>query len=89
MKTHMFSISMGGFDILLSMKWIYTLGSITMDYQELYMIFTQDTHSYTLKGLQEVSLEIIISHRMGKLLKKGHHGVIFQFNSIKVTQQVS
>jgi hypothetical protein len=48
LKTHMFSISMGVCDIVLGVEWIHTLGPITMDYQELYMSFTQDSHSYTL-----------------------------------------
>jgi hypothetical protein len=52
LKTHMFSIAMGGCDIVLGVEWIHTLGPITMDYQELYMSFTQDAHTYTLKGLQ-------------------------------------
>jgi hypothetical protein len=52
LKTHMFSISMGGCDIVLGVEWIHTLGLITMDYQELYMRFTQDAHTYTLRGLQ-------------------------------------
>jgi len=60
-----------------------------MDYQELYMSFTQYAHSYTLKGLQACSPEIISSHRMEKLLKKGHHGVIVEFNAIQVTEHTS
>ena len=48
LKTHMFSIKMGGCDIILGVKWICTLGPIKMDYQELYMIFTQEAHTYTL-----------------------------------------
>jgi len=75
LKSHMFSISMGGCDSVLGVEWIRTLGSITMDYQELYMRFTQESHPYTL-----------ISHGMEKILKKGHHGVIDQFNSIQVTE---
>jgi hypothetical protein len=33
LKNHMFSISMGGCDIVLGVKWLHTLGPITMDYQ--------------------------------------------------------
>jgi hypothetical protein len=60
-----------------------------MDYQELYMSFTQDAHPYTLRGLQAGSPKIIISHKMEKILKKGHHGVIDQFNSIQVNERAS
>jgi len=46
LKTHMFAIAMGGWDIVLGVEWLRTLGKITMDYQELYMRFTQDAHLY-------------------------------------------
>jgi hypothetical protein len=89
MKTHMFSIFMGGGDIVLGVEWLHTLGLITMDYQELYMSFTQKSHPYTLRGLQAGSPETISSHRMEKIFKKGHHGVISQFNSIQVIEYAS
>jgi hypothetical protein len=62
---------------------------ITMYYQELYMRFTQASHPCALRGIQADSLEIINSHRMEKLFKKGHHRVISQFNSIQVTEHAS
>jgi len=52
LKTHMFAIEMGGCDIVLGAKWLRTLGLVTMDFEELYMSFTQDSHTHTLKGLQ-------------------------------------
>ena len=48
LKNHMFSISMGGYDILLGVEWLRTLEMITMDYQDLYMSFTQEARTYTL-----------------------------------------
>jgi hypothetical protein len=47
-KTHMFFISMGACDIVLGVEWLHKLGSITMDYQELYMSFSQYAHTFTL-----------------------------------------
>jgi hypothetical protein len=89
LKTHMFSIAMGVCDIVLGVEWIRTLGSITMDYRELYMSFTQEAHTYTLRRLQAGSPKIISSHRMEILLKKGHHGVIAELHAIQVTDQGS
>jgi hypothetical protein len=89
LKTHILFISIGGCNILLGVEWLHTLGSITMDDPELYMRFTQESHPYTLRGLQAGSPKIINSHRMEKLLKKGHHGVISHFNSIQVIKQAS
>eukprot|EP00253_Pinus_taeda_P012985 PITA_12985 len=86
LKTHMFAIHMGGCDIVLGADWLRTLGPITMAFQELYMIFKQNNHTHTLRGLQVGAPSIIISHRMEKLLKKGNHGVVAQFNAIQVVE---
>eukprot|EP00253_Pinus_taeda_P011630 PITA_11630 len=86
LKTHMFSIHMGGCDIVLNADWLRTLGPITMDFQELYMIFKQNNYTHTLRGLHAGAPSIISSHRMEKLLKKGNHGVVAQFNSIQVVE---
>eukprot|EP00253_Pinus_taeda_P010028 PITA_10028 len=83
LKTHMFSIHIGGCDIVLGADWLHTLGPITMDFQELYMSFKQNNHTHTLRGLQVGAPSIISSHKMEKLLKKGNHGVVAQFNVIQ------
>eukprot|EP00253_Pinus_taeda_P032665 PITA_32665 len=80
LKTHMFAIHMGGCDIVLSVEWLYTLGPITMDFHELYMSFKQNNSTHTL---QVGAPSVINSHRMEKLLKKGHHGLVVQFNAIQ------
>eukprot|EP00253_Pinus_taeda_P025087 PITA_25087 len=89
LKTHMFSIHMGGCDIVLGAEWLCTLGPITMDFKELYMSFEQNNSTHTLRGLQVGAPSIISSHRMEKLLKKGHHGVIAQFNAIQAVEPKS
>jgi len=86
LKTHMFAIHMGGCDIVLGAEWLRTLGPITMDFQELYMSFKQNNSTHTLRGLQAGAPSVINSHRMEKLLKKGHHGVVAQFNAIQVVE---
>eukprot|EP00253_Pinus_taeda_P005714 PITA_05714 len=86
LKTHMFAIHMGGCDIVLGVDWLRTLGPITMDFQELYMSFKQNNYTHTLHGLQAGAPSIISSHRMEKLLKKGNHGVVAQFNAIQAVE---
>ena len=39
LKSHMFSIDMGGCDIVLGVEWLRTLGPILMDFKELTMQF--------------------------------------------------
>ena len=43
------------------------------------MSFEKDSHIHTLKCIQVIPLDIIISHHMENPLKKGHLGIIAQF----------
>jgi hypothetical protein len=70
LKSHMFSIDMGGCDIVLGAKWIRTLGPIFMDFKKLTMQFDQEGQQYKFQVIFVGSLEIISSHRMEKMLKK-------------------
>ena len=80
--THIFSIDMGGCDIVLRGEWICRLGPITINFKELYLSFTHNSHTYTCKRIPIGSPKIISSRRMEQLLKKGHLGVVAKFNAI-------
>jgi hypothetical protein len=56
-----------------------------MDFKELTMQFNQEGHQYKFQGITAGSPEVISSHRMEKLLKKGHSGVIAQLHAIHAT----
>lgn len=83
LKIHMFSIDMGGCDIVFGVEWLRTLNPITMDFKELYMSFVKDSHTHTLQGIKANPLEIISSHHMEKLLKEGDCGIIDEFHAIQ------
>jgi hypothetical protein len=89
LKSHMFSIDMGGCDIVLGVEWLHTLGPITMDFKELYMSSNRMDNQYKFQGITTGSPEIISSHRMEKLLKKGHSGIISQFHAIQAVETPS
>jgi hypothetical protein len=82
----MFAIDMGGCDIVLGAEWLRTLGPILMDFKELNMQFDQAGHQYKFQGITVGSPEVISSHRMEKMLKKGHFGVIAQLHVIQATE---
>jgi hypothetical protein len=86
LKSHMFAIDMGGCDIVLGVDWLRTLGPILMDFKNLTMQFDQEGHQYKFQGIIVGSPEVISSHRMEKLLKKGHSGVIAQLHAIQATE---
>jgi hypothetical protein len=56
-----------------------------MDFKYLTMQFDEEGHKYKFQGITADSPEIISSHRMEKILKKGHSGVIP--NSMPYKQQ--
>jgi hypothetical protein len=85
----MFAIDMGGCVIVLGVDWLRTLGPIFMDFKELTMQFDQEGHQYKFQGITVSSPDIITSHRMEKLLKKGHSGVISQLHVIQATKTPS
>jgi hypothetical protein len=89
MKSHMFSIDMGGCSIVLGTEWLRTLGPILMDFKELTMQFDQEDQQYKFQGIVVVSLEIISSHHMEKLLKKDHSVIIAQLHAIQATETPS
>jgi len=86
LKSHMFSINMGGCDIVLGADWIRTLGPILMNFKDLTMKFDQEGHQYKFQGITVGSLDIISSHRMENMLKKGHFGVITQLHAIQAIE---
>jgi hypothetical protein len=89
LKSHMFVIDMGGCDIVLGENWLRTLGPILMDFKDLTMQFDQEGHQYKIQGIIASSPEIISSHCMEKMLKKGHFGVISQLHVIQATETPS
>jgi hypothetical protein len=50
------------------------------------MQFDQGGHQYKFQGITAGSHEVISSHRMEKLLKTGHSGVIAQLHAIQATE---
>jgi hypothetical protein len=70
LKYHMFSIDMGGCDIVLGVDWLRNLGPIPMDFKELTMQFDQEGQKYNIQFIIVSSPEIISSHRMENMLKR-------------------
>jgi hypothetical protein len=85
LKSHMFAIDMGGCDIVLGAVCLRNLGPILMDFKALTMQFDQEGQ-YKFQGIMTGSPEVISSHRMEKLLKKGHSSVISQLHAIQTTK---
>jgi hypothetical protein len=53
------------------------------------MQFQQEGQQYKFQGITTGSPEIISSHRMENLLKKGHSSIISQLHSIQIVETPS
>jgi hypothetical protein len=89
LKSHLFSIDMGGCDIVLGVVWLRNLGPILMDFKELTIQFNQEGHQYEFQGIIISSHEIISYHLMENMLKKGHSSVISQLHAIQAKETPS
>ena len=80
----MFSIPMGGVDVVLGVQWLQSLGTITFNFQELFLNFIWEGKEIELRGIIGKPRNIIISNEMTKLLKKEQRGIIAQLCKLEV-----
>jgi hypothetical protein len=85
----MISIQMGGVDVVLGVQWLQSLGTMALNFQDLFMRFSLEGKEIELRGIQGKPSKVISSNSMTKLLKKGHHGVIAQLCSLDVQTSIS
>jgi hypothetical protein len=85
----MISIQMGGVDLVLGVQWLQPLGTVALNFQDLFMRFSSKSKEVELRGIQGKPSKVISSNSMTKLLKNGHHGVIVQLSSIYVQTFIS
>ncbi len=86
LDTPMYAVSMGVADIILGVQWLTTLGTIEMNFQELFMRFQSKGKVVELRGLKAKSSQMVSSHQMQKFLKKGVDGFVAQLCSLEVSQ---
>jgi hypothetical protein len=64
LKSHMFSIEMGGCDIVLGVEWLCTLGHRHHGFQGVIHELPAVGHCYTFQGITTGYLKIVSSHHM-------------------------
>jgi hypothetical protein len=78
MNIPIISIPMGGFDVVLGLQWLQSLGTMDFNFQEIFMKFSLEGKEIELRGITGKPSKVISSNGMKKLLKNGHQGVIVQ-----------
>jgi hypothetical protein len=84
MNSPMISIAMGGVDVVLGIQWLKSLGTMSFNFQELFMKFSLEGKEIELRGIIGKPSKVIISNGMKQLLKNGNQGVIAQLCSLDV-----
>ena len=84
LKSPMIAIPMGGADVVLGVQWLQSLGTISFNFQELFMKFFWEGKEFELRGIEGKPCKIIRSHSMTKILNKQQRGVIAQLCSLDV-----
>ena len=84
----MISIQMGGVDVVLRVQWIQSLGTMALNFQEIFMRFSSKDKEIELRGIQGKPYKPIISNNVTKLLKNGYQVVIAQLFSLDVQTSI-
>ena len=66
----MFSIPMGGVDVVLGVQWLQSLGTIAFNFKENFWNFFSEGKEVELRGIIGKSGKIISSNGMTEILKK-------------------
>lgn len=81
-------LPIGGYDVVLDMQWLSTLGPIIWDFKNLSMQFHLQDKSATLKGNTQLRMEQVSSKQMKKtLLQHAKQGFLAQLCSLVVRQE--
>ena len=76
LNSPMFSIPMGGVDVVLGVHWLQSLGMVAFNCQEIFLKFFSKGKEIELRGIVGKIRNIISSNFMANLLKKEKWGVI-------------
>jgi hypothetical protein len=74
---------------MLQVQWLHSLGTMALNFQNIFMRFSSKGKEIELRWIQGKSSKVISSSGMTKLFKKGHHGVIAQLCSLDVQTSIS
>jgi hypothetical protein len=85
----MISIQMGGFDVVLGIQCLQSLGIVALNFHDLFMIFSSQGNKVEIRGIQRKPSKVIISNSMKTSLKNGNHVVSAQLCSLDVQTSIS
>ena len=84
LNSPMLSIPMGGVDFVLGVQWLPSLGTISFDFQELFLNFFSEGKEFELWHIKRKLENVISFNVMTNILKKEQRGAIAKLCSLEV-----
>ena len=78
LESDLFVVPLGGVYVVLGIQWLQTLGTYFANHQEHFIEFHSFRKTQKLYGFQPPPTQLITSHHMEKLLRKGAPTYILQ-----------
>ena len=71
LESDFFVVPFGGVDVVLGIQWLQTLGTYSTNHHEYFIKFKLLGKKYKLYGFQPPQTQLITSHQMERLIRKG------------------
>ena len=78
LESEFYAVPFGGVDAVLGIQWLQTLGTYSTNHQEHFIKFKWQGERYKLYGFQPPRMQIVSSHKMEKLIRKGAPAYVVQ-----------
>nr|MDZ8003588.1 RNase H-like domain-containing protein [Nostoc sp. DedSLP05] len=83
-SSNYYTFDIGGFDIVLGVEWLRTLGTYALNHDESFIRFKVEGKKYQLQGINSPKSKVISAEKMRKTLNKGHAGFMAVLFSMQV-----
>ncbi|XP_047326494.1 uncharacterized protein LOC124930180 [Impatiens glandulifera] len=71
-------LTMTGYDMVLGIEWLITLGTSAWNFEKLTFSFEMEGATITLQGIPQTQINLIEGHQLEKLLRKGSLAAMVQ-----------
>ncbi|XP_047309835.1 uncharacterized protein LOC124913284 [Impatiens glandulifera] len=71
-------LTMTGYDMVLGIEWLITLGTSAWNFEKLTFSFEMEGATITLQGIPQTQINLIKGHQLEKLLRKGSLAAMVQ-----------
>ena len=68
LELELYTIPLGGVDVVLGVQWLQTLGTYSVNHQEHFIQFKWQGKSYKLDGFQPPQTQVMLSQQMEKMI---------------------